>query len=78
MLVTSRHICGYGHQMALFRFKTGFYCNFGRPIRCRGQMDARTPAGAENRGLFDFWGLFAYFLPSFCYFMTILMPLDIP
>ena len=60
MLVTSRHICEYGCQIALkFRFKTGFYCNFGRPIRCRGQMDARTPAGAENRGLFDFWGLFA-------------------
>ena len=60
MLVTSSPICEYSRQMALkSRFKTGFYCNFGRPIRCRGQMDARTPAGAENRGLFDFWGLFA-------------------
>ncbi len=58
--MTSMLICEYSRQMALnSRFKTGFYCNFGRPIDSRGQMDARTPAGAENRGLFDFWGLFA-------------------
>ena len=51
MLVTSMFICEYGCQMALnFRFKSSFYCNFGRPIHCRGQMDPRTPAGGENRG----------------------------
>ena len=49
LLVTSSHICGYGHiyeyghQMALkSRSKTSFYSNFRRPIRSRGQMDART------------------------------------
>ena len=43
MLVASRHICEYGRQMALkFCFKTGFYSNFGRLIRSRGQMDPRT------------------------------------
>ena len=63
MLVTSSLICGYGRHMALkFRFKTGFYCNFGRPIRCRGQMDARTPPGAKNWGLLVFFGL----LGAFC------------
>ena len=67
LLVTSSLICGYGRQMALtFLFKSGFYCNFGRPIRFRGQMDARTPSGAENWGLSGFWGLFVQFLLNYC------------
>ena len=57
LLVTSSHICGYGHiyeyghQMALkSRSKTSFYSNFRRPIRSRGQMDARTLTSGPKLG----------------------------
>ena len=51
MLVTSTLICEYGHQMALnFRFKSSFYCSFGRPIGFQGQMDPRTPPRGRKLG----------------------------
>ena len=66
MLVNSSPICEYSRQMALnSRFKTGFYCNFGRPIDSRGQMDARTRPGPKIGVFLIFGGFLLNFCPVF-------------
>ena len=45
--------------------KGGFQYNFRRPIRCRAQLDTRTPSRGPKLGSFGIFGAFCYILAAF-------------